>query len=34
MLSLGEYEKGLSILQESIQRAIAAGLPQDVSRGY
>jgi DNA-binding CsgD family transcriptional regulator len=31
---LGEYEKGLSILHESIQRSIAAGLPQDVSRGY
>jgi DNA-binding CsgD family transcriptional regulator len=31
---MGEYEKGLSILHESIQRAIVAGLPQDVSRGY
>jgi DNA-binding CsgD family transcriptional regulator len=30
----GDFERGQSILQESIQRAIAAGLPSDASRAY
>jgi ATP/maltotriose-dependent transcriptional regulator MalT len=30
----GDFEKGISILQESLQRSIAAGLPADASRAY
>jgi DNA-binding CsgD family transcriptional regulator len=30
----GDFERGQSILRESIQRAIAAGLPQHASRAY
>jgi DNA-binding CsgD family transcriptional regulator len=30
----GDFDKGISILQESLQRSIAAGLPADASRAY
>ena len=30
----GDFEKGISILQDSLQRSIEAGLPVDASRAY
>jgi DNA-binding CsgD family transcriptional regulator len=30
----GDFEKGISILQESLQRSIAAGMPADATRAY
>jgi DNA-binding CsgD family transcriptional regulator len=30
----GDFDRGLGILQESLQRALAAGFPQDICRAY